>query len=115
MKRLSKAILIASVALSLPAIAGSFQVGTVKEFAVGHDGASFQLDTTQTGIDIRESCLDPNKELSFRIDFTKVGGMAVFETVMDANKNGTQLQVNGDGVCIGDEQETADRIVPSSA
>lgn len=112
-KLLVTAALTLSVALTATsAIAGSFQLGTVTELSVSHDRATFQLDTSADQIDIRESCLDSSKELNFIIDFSKVGGAALLDVVREARANDTKLGINGDGVCIGDEQEGVDTIAP---
>lgn len=104
---------LAACALTISATASaSYQYGTVTEFIVTPDRATFQLDTTD-GADMREGCLDPAKPLNFVIDFADLGGKAMYEVVYDARKNGTKLGINGDGTCIGDEFEKADSIAPA--
>jgi hypothetical protein len=106
--------LVAMIAFSgTSALAGSFQVGTVQELAVSHDRATLQLDTSASQIDVRDPCLDSSKPLNFIIDFSKVGGEALYNTVLQAKKEGGVLLINGDGVCIGDEQEGLDSLVPT--
>lgn len=107
---MKKLLLTSALVLSLQANA-SFQLGKVTEVAITHESASFQLDTTN-GLDNREACLDPVKPLNFLIDLTSAGGVVLLEQVLNAKATGSNLAVNGDGNCIGDETEKLNRLVP---
>lgn len=110
---LSVTLTMSLVLTATSALAGSFQLGTVTELSVAHDRATFQLDTSQGGIDMRDVCLDASKELNFIIDFSQAGGLALLDVVREARKNGTNLGINGNGQCVGNEQEGVDTIAPA--
>ena len=109
-----KAVFLAASLLLATSAQASFQVGQVTEVAIGHESASFQLDTSNGGLDLRESCLDVSKPLNFVIDLSAAGGVVLLEQVLKAKSEQGTLAVNGDGQCIGDEFEKLDRLVPQS-
>jgi hypothetical protein len=89
----------------------SYKFVTVSEMIIKHDKITFQVDTTN-GYDGQDVC-DLSKPLNFFIDMSQPSGQALFETIRDARKDKTNVGINGDGVCQGDEFENLDTIAPA--
>ena len=108
MKRTIAMLIIATASMSASA---SYMYGTVSELAITHDSATFQIDT-MNGYNGQDVC-DVSKALNFKIDFTKPGGMALYNVVKESRKDQTKLGVNGTGVCLNNEFEMVDTIAPA--
>ncbi|NQY37112.1 MAG: hypothetical protein HRT37_19535 [Alteromonadaceae bacterium] len=108
---MKKTIAMLVVTITSMSASASYMYGTVTELAITHDSATFQIDTSN-GYNGQDVC-DTSKELNFKIDFTKPGGIALFDIIKESRKAQTNVGVNGTGICINNEFEMVDRIAPA--